>query len=127
MATNFATIGYVCADGPSSLMKSVPCLPCLSVHEMLAALVGIMALAAGKTVPQVMESSKCWKCLNEKQILQAVVTIFGNQLLGARHTPADVAALTNCLKCVSDKELLAALSQLLCAEVTLTPTSLPPT
>lgn len=106
-------VAYVCT--PSSLLASTPCLKCLSEHEMLAVLVGILAIQAGKDIPTVMEESACFRCMSKKEMLQAIVTIAGNELLGEVHTPSEVVEQYHCLVCASDKELQAALLKLLCS------------
>jgi hypothetical protein len=99
---------------PSSLLASTPCLKCLSEHEMLAVLVGIMALYAEKDIPTVMEESACFTCMSKKEMLQALVTIFGNDLLGDSHSAQDVVDEYHCLVCATDLQLRAALLKLLC-------------
>lgn len=105
---------------PKSLLDSSPCLACLSEHEMLAALVGVLALAAGKTAAETMDESKCFTCLSDKQLLQALITKIGNDALGEGNTVQDVIDTFHCLVCATPKQLKAALIQQLCAYSTLT-------
>lgn len=81
---------------------------------MLAVLVGIIAIANGKTVAQVMADSACYACLSKKQMLQALVTIAGNNQLGENTTPQEVIDEMHCLICADEKHLLAALLYLTC-------------
>lgn len=112
------TNAYVCT--PSSLLASTPCLQCLSEHEYLAVIVGIMAISAGKTTAEAMTDSNCFACgMSRKQMLQAVVTILGNQLLGERYSAQDVVDSYHCLVCATDTQLLAAILQMLCNDITL--------
>lgn len=103
---------------PSSLLASTPCLKCLSEHEMIAVIVALMALAAGKTIPEVMSDGACFTCLSDKEMLQALVTKLGNDLLGERYTVQDVIDTYHCLVCAPDKQLRAAILQMLCADFT---------
>ncbi len=112
------TQGYTCE--PSSLMESTPCLSCLPPNTLLALLVAIVGYAAGKTVDEVVTDAACFQCLNEQQKLRALVTKFGNDLLGTRYTAQEVIDAMHCLTCKSEAELKAMLVQLLCNEVTLT-------
>lgn len=93
---------------PSSLIASSPCVACYSKHEMIAALVAIIALALGKTANEIISESKCFQCMTEKQMLQSFVTVMGNNLLGDGTSIEDVADMVNCLKCKADRDLLAA-------------------
>lgn len=99
---------------PSSLLASTPCLKCLSEHELLAVLVGILALQANKTVATIMEESACFRCMSKKEMLQAIVTIAGNDFLGDANTAQDVIDEYHCLVCATDLQLRAALLKLLC-------------
>lgn len=111
------TNAYDCT--PSSLVASNPCLACLPKKTLIAALVGVIAMAAEKDQAELLVDSACFMCLSEKQMLQAVVTMFGNDLL-SEHTAQDVIDEYHCLVCASQKQLLAALLYLLCNEVTFT-------
>lgn len=104
---------------PKSLLASSPCLACLSEHEMLAVIVGLMSLAAGKTVAEAMSDSACFNCLSRKQMLHALVTKLGNDLLGERYTVQEVIEQYHCLVCASDQQLLASILQMLCADFTI--------
>lgn len=108
---------FVCT--PSSLLASTPCLKCLSEHEMLAVIVGILAIGVGKTNAEAMSDSACFTCMSRKQMLQAIVTILGNQLLGDEHTPQEVVDTYHCLVCATDTQLLAAILQMLCSDVSI--------
>jgi hypothetical protein len=112
MANMLVNKAYVCT--PSSLMASNPCLACLSEKELLAALVGIFAIAHDLTIADILRNSACYTCLSKKQMLQALVTITGNNLLGESRTVPDVIAMIKCLECSNDKQLLAALLYLVC-------------
>jgi hypothetical protein len=104
---------------PSSLVASNPCLACLPEKTLLAALVGVIAIAAEKEQAALLVDSACFMCLSEKQMLQALVTIVGNDML-TDSTVQDVIDEYHCLVCASQKQLLAALLYLLCNEVTFT-------
>ncbi len=86
---------------------------------MWAVIVGLIALATGKTNAQVMSDSACFTCLSRKQMLQALVTKLGNDLLGEEHTVSEVVDQFHCLVCATDQQLFAAMLQLLCAELTI--------
>ena len=86
---------------------------------MLAALVGVLALASGGTAATAMEDAACLTCLSDKQILQAIVTKVGNDVLGERYTVQDVIDAFHCLVCATPKQLKAALIQQLCGYFTL--------
>lgn len=101
-------------------MNSEPCLQCLSEKELLAALVGILALALDKTFNQALTESACFTCMSEKQMLQAFVTLMGNYLLGENNTAADVVEQMHCLVCAPRHQLLAASLYLLCSGFTFT-------
>lgn len=103
---------------PSSLLASSPCLKCLSEHEMLAVIVGLMGLAAGKANATIMSDSACFTCMSRKEMLQALVTKLGNDLLSDRYTVQEVIDQYHCLVCATDQQLLAAIMQLLCADLT---------
>lgn len=105
---------------PSSLIASTPCLACLSEKEMLAVIVGILSIAAGKTQPEAIEESACFTCLSNKQLLQSLVTLLGNDLLGEGTSAQDVVEQMHCLVCASEKQLLAAILKLLCDNFTFT-------
>lgn len=85
---------------------------------MLAFLVGIFALAAGKDINAVIKDSACFACLTKKQMEQVVVTLAGNDLLGEE---TDVPTILNTVKCIrrcsNEKQLLAALIYLLANDV----------
>jgi hypothetical protein len=104
---------YVCT--PSSLLASNPCLDCYGEVELLAALVGVLAMNAGTSIPQLAEDASCFKCMSKKQFLQAFVTIVGNQVLGERYSAQDVIDQYHCLTCYSELELKAMLLSLICA------------
>jgi hypothetical protein len=99
---------------PSSLLASTPCLKCLSEHELLAVLVGILAMDAETDIPTLMEDSACFTCMTKKEMLQALVTIFGNDILGEAHSAQDVVDEYHCLVCATDLQLRSALIKLLC-------------
>lgn len=99
---------------PKSLMASYPCLACLSEKEMLAVIVGILAIGVDKTVSQAMTNGACFSCLSKKQMLQALVTMLGNDILGASVSAQDVVNQMHCLVCANEKELLAAILKLYC-------------
>lgn len=105
-------LAYEC--NPKSLLESNPCIACLSEKEMLAVIVGILAIGASKTVAEVMADSACFACMSKKQMLHALVTILGSEVLGAEHTPAEVVEQMHCLVCVDEHKLLAAILQLIC-------------
>lgn len=105
---------------PSSMMASTPCLACLSEKEMLAVIVAILAIAAGKTIPEVVSDSACFTCLSDKQLLQSIITYLGNDLLGETVSAQDVVDQMHCLVCAPQKQLLAALVKLLCDNFTIT-------
>ena len=111
-------VAYACT--PSSLLKSEPCIKCLSEKELWAAIVAILAISAGQTAKTAMNNAACFNCMSEQQMLQGVVTILGNQLLGAGTSPATVLASMNCLVCASESRLKAAALKLLCDTVTIT-------
>ena len=52
-------------------------------------------------------------------MLQALVTILGDQLLGEETTPADVLDDIKCLNCASEKQLLAAILYQTCTNITI--------
>lgn len=81
---------------------------------MLAVLVAILAMTVNKTVAEVMADSACFNCMSKKQMLQALVTIFGNELLGENATAQEVIDEMHCLVCVDEHKLMAALLQLIC-------------
>ena len=103
---------YVCT--PSSLLASSPCLACLSPKELLAVMVGIVAINTEKKVPDILKESACFTCMSKHQMLQALVTIMGNQLLGEETTPEEVVASVKCIECASEKQLLAAILYQFC-------------
>lgn len=113
-----AALAFTCT--PSSMLESTPCVACLSEHEMLAVIVGILSLAAGKTVASAMEDSACFTCMSDKQLLQALVVKLGNDVLGERYTVQEVVDQFHCLVCATDKQLKASIMQLLCQNFTLT-------
>lgn len=118
MAQTFpAPLAFECT--PDSLLKSTPCVACLSEHELLAVIVGILSLAASKTVAEAMSDSACFTCLSDKQLLQALVVKIGNDALGEEHTVSEVVDQFHCLVCATPKQLKAAIIQLLCANFTL--------
>lgn len=99
---------------PSSLLASTPCLNCLSDKEMLAALLGILALNQDLLIADVLKDSACYTCMSKHQMLQAFVTIMGNSLLGEGDSPQTVVDNIRCLECASEKQLLAAILYLMC-------------
>lgn len=103
------------------MLDSVPCLACVSEHEMLAIMVGILALAMNKTVAEAMADGACFACMSRKQMMQALVVLMGNNLLGERNTAEEVIEMTHCLNCAPDHQLLAAILQMLCS-ITIAPT-----
>lgn len=107
---------------PSSLLASSPCLKCLSEHEMLAVIVGILGLSAGKTNAEILSDSACFTCMSKKEMLQALVTKLGNDLLSDRYTVQDIIDQYHCLLCANDTQLRAAIIQLLCADLTVSVT-----
>lgn len=106
------TLDYVCT--PSSLLASSPCLACLSERQLLAAMVGIVAINTEQSVEDVLKSSSCFMCMSKKQMLQALVTIMGNQLLGEQTSAQDVIDATKCIQCAPEKQLLAAILYQFC-------------
>ena len=98
---------FVCT--PVSLMQSVPCLQCLSDHELLAALLGILLESTGETVAEVMKASSCFTCLSKKQMKQAFVTLMGNNVLGEATSLQGVLKQMACLRCANDTQLYAAI------------------
>lgn len=113
------TLPFVCT--PSSLLASSPCLACLSEKQMLAAIVGINAIAMEQAVPDALRDSSCFMCLSKKEMLQALVTILGNQLLGEGTTGQELIDSTKCLQCASEKQLLAAILWQFCNGFTVDP------
>lgn len=99
---------------PSSLLASTPCLACISEKDMLAVIVGIVALNQAKTIAEVMEESVCFRCMSRKQMLQALVTILGSNLLGEGSGAGDVIDDIRCLQCESEHNLLAAILYQFC-------------
>ena len=104
---------------PSSLLASSPCLDCLSERQMLAVILGILALNSSQELPAMLQESACFMCMSKKQMLQALVTILGDQLLGEEATPADVLDDIKCLNCASEKQLLAAILYQTCTNITI--------
>lgn len=118
MANRTVPQAYDCT--PSSLMASNPCTNCLSETQMIAAIVGVIAVATGETAAQVLDESACFNCLSDKQMLQAILTKFGNELLGEEHTVPEVIDSMKCLLCAPQQQLKAALLLQLCKYITLT-------
>lgn len=103
---------------PSSLLASVPCLSCLSDTELLAGMVGIGSLLSEKPVAQIMRESACFTCMSKKQMLQALVTIMGNDLIAERFSEEVTLATMRCIRrCSNETQLLAALLYLLCNDI----------
>lgn len=107
-----ATNAYVCT--PSSLLASTPCLQCISEKEMIAAILGVLALDAGTTVSQALIDGACFTCLSKRQMLQALVTILGNELLGEEHSVPQVIEEIRCLECSSEQQMFGAILKLIC-------------
>ncbi len=103
---------------PSSMLASTPCLKCLSEKEMLAVIAALMAMAASKSIPEVISDGACFTCLSRKEMLQALVTKLGNDLLGERFSAQDVVEEMHCLVCATENQLLASILQMLCSEFT---------
>lgn len=103
---------YTC--DPSSLLASNPCIACLSEKEMLAVLVGIIAVQASLPLADVMKDSACFTCMSKKQMLHSLVTIFGSEILGAGNSAQTVIDEMHCLVCATDQQLYAALTYLIC-------------
>ena len=113
---------------PDSLLASTPCLACLSSKQMLAALLGIMAISDrtyGSDLAGLLKDSACFRCMSKKQMLQALVTIAGSDMLGEGTTVPEVIAYIKCLDCASEKQLFAAILYLLCHTITFTAKPLP--
>lgn len=104
---------------PSSLLASTPCVKCLSIKELWAVIVAILAIDAGKTQPQVISDSACFTCLSEKQMLEAFVVLLGNAVLGSTTSLQTVIDEMHCLVCATDKQLHAAALKLLCDSFTI--------
>lgn len=111
-------VAYTCT--PSSLLASEPCIKCLSEKEMWAAIVAILALNAGKSVKDAMKDAACFNCMTDSQMLQAALTILGNNLLGETKSLTDVLNLMKCLVCTSEHQLKAAALKMFCDEITVT-------
>ena len=105
-------VDYVCT--PSSLLKSAPCVQCLSVKEMLAAIVAIFIISLETTPAQAFKDSACFTCLSDKQMMQGLVTVLGSNILGEGTSESEILAMLACLRCASDKQLKAAALYLLC-------------
>ena len=81
-------------------------------------MLGVIGVAVGKTIPELMQESACFKCMSESQMLHALVTILGNDLLGEEHTPQEIIDEMHCLVCVPSKhDLLAAILYRLCHDI----------
>jgi hypothetical protein len=111
------TLEYECT--PSSLLASSPCLACISEKEMLAVIVGIVAINTEQEIADIMKASACFTCMSKKQMLQALVTVLGNQLLGEETSAEEVVEDIKCLQCASEKQLLAAILYQFCSTFTL--------
>jgi hypothetical protein len=109
---------------PSSLLASAPCLDCTSETEMLAVLVGIIALATDQNVQDVLKQSSCFSCppLSAKQIVQIIATIAGNDLLGEELSEQQVLDAIRCIRrCSNRPQLIGALLYLLCHSIEFAP------
>lgn len=111
-------LSFVCT--PSSLVASSPCLQCLSEKELWAVIVAILALGAGKTLPQAVEDGACFNCMSRKQMLQALVTLLGNDILGESISAQTVIDQMHCLVCAPESQLMAAALKLWCDNYTFT-------
>jgi hypothetical protein len=108
---------YTCT--PSSLLASYPCLQCLSDHELLAVLIGILIYDSEyeDDIAGVMKDSACFTCMSKKQMFQAFATMMGSAIIGDEEGAMEkVVEEMKCLICATDKQLWAALLFLICSQ-----------
>lgn len=101
---------------PSELLNTYPCLACLSETELKAVIVVALAANNSKTVAETLSESACFKCLSDKQKLQAATAVIANEYLSS-YTVPEIRELIKCLLCGPADALDAALTYLLCIQL----------
>jgi hypothetical protein len=109
-----------------NVIKTVPCLACMSKTELMAVLVWMLAVNNGYSLPAdtntILKKSACMACLTEHQLLEAFITILGFELLqnetGASSI-SDVRKQIKCLLCANPQQLKAAIVFLACTGIQL--------
>jgi len=98
----------------------MPCLACLSESELNK--VFVLALATGTAyelpdhLAQLMDSSACYTCLSDKQLLQVLVSAYVEDQLGSL-TMDEFREKIKCLSCATPKQVKAAISYLTCINI----------
>jgi len=89
----------------------------------LKLLVVILADKSGSsyTLPgdtaSLLEDSACWKCLTDKQILQAIISALAEDI-ESDSTVEEIRAKIQCLLCADPKTVKAAIGYLVCSNFT---------
>jgi hypothetical protein len=112
-----------------NIVKTVPCLACMSKTELMAVMVWMLATNNGLTLPadtnKILKDSACMACLTEHQLWEAFLVILGFELFqnetGATSI-SDVRKQIKCLLCANPQQLKAAIVYLSCTGLTLSKT-----
>jgi hypothetical protein len=104
---------------PSARLEQYKCLACGTQSQLLVAL--LVALISdpesGYTLPgdtnQLMADSACWNCLTDTQLLQAIVSSFG-ELYEDTFEAGEFRDMVKCLQCASPRQIKSAIAMLIC-------------
>lgn len=95
-----------------------PCLSCLTKTELIAVIVAALAQLNGYNlttgVNTLMDDASCVKCLNEKQLLQAIATVAVEKGMTPGTTIDQIRTKIKCLLCTDPKTLKSMVPYLLC-------------
>lgn len=104
---------------PEWLTNDAPatkCLACLSESELMMLLLYVFMYAFGEQgdLAGVLDASKCFDCLSDKQKLQAVVASVAWYILEDDLTADEVREIIKCFVCVPPGKIKGALVRYIC-------------
>lgn len=105
---------------PQALAEIAPCFRCLSETQLRMVFMFLWAILDGYDLPedldQLVEDSKCFTCLSQKQILEQKVAILAD-FLGATDLLSGQESVIEdmrCFPCLSQRQIDAAILFLIC-------------
>lgn len=98
-----------CTD-PNQTLDTIPCLRCLSIHELWIVLTGLIANGNGRAadIDAVKEGGAKYPLLTEKNFLIGLITTLPDSFWDGIDAD-NVAQDFGCMKCWSESEVKAAL------------------
>ena len=106
---------------PKALLANTPCASCFSEKELDTAIVVALAAAEGTySLPtgtnKMMQDAACFTCLSERQLKEALLSIF-LQGLSPALSITEIRRRMKCLACATPKQIAALQVYLTCKTV----------